>query len=255
MGNTIQKTSQTSIKSQQEAAHTSTFDCQICLEPIISNKKFYNKETCFHIFCVDCVSKYIHAKVEDSVANIRCPGMNCGKLLDPFSCQPIIPKRLFDRWMNLLCISKILGFRKCFCPNRSCSVLVINEGGGKEKRSKCPKCKQPFCFDCKVPWKSGHLCNQKRDDIDVNDILLVEAAQAKGWIRCPRCNIWVERAYGYFSTITCRCGTRFCYKCGRKTRLECKCVDCYSILLSLLFLLIFLLLVFYIIFILLPKIR
>ncbi|KAK7845816.1 hypothetical protein CFP56_008852 [Quercus suber] len=37
----------------------------------------------------------------------------------------------------------------------------------------------------------------------MNDILLVEAAQAKGWIRCPRCNIWVERAYGYFSTITC----------------------------------------------------
>lgn len=152
MGNTIQKPSQTSIKSQQEAALTSTFDCQICLEPIISSKKFYNKETCFHIFCVDCVSKYIDAKVEDSVANIQCPGMNCGKLLDPFSCQPIIPKTLFDRWMNLLCISKILGFRKCYCPNRSCSVLIINEGGGKDKRSKCPKCKQPFCFDCKIPW-------------------------------------------------------------------------------------------------------
>ena len=196
MGNTIQK-------PIQKAALASTFDCQICLEPIISNKKFYNKETCFHIFCVDCVSKYIDAKLEDSVANVRCPGMNCGKLLDPFSCQPIIPKRLFDRWMNLLCISKILGFRKCYCPNRSCSVLIINEGRRKDKRSKCPKCKQPFCFNCKIPWKSGHLCSQKEDDIDMNDILFVETAQEKGWVRCPECNFWIERGYG-LPIITCR---------------------------------------------------
>ncbi|KAJ0092321.1 hypothetical protein Patl1_26638 [Pistacia atlantica] len=51
-----------------------SFTCEICIEPVLTNKKFKNKNHCAHSFCKECIAKYIELKIEDHVASVQCPG-------------------------------------------------------------------------------------------------------------------------------------------------------------------------------------
>ncbi|XP_058190743.1 E3 ubiquitin-protein ligase RSL1-like [Rhododendron vialii] len=199
------------------------FTCEICIEPMLSNKKkFQNNNLCVHPFCNECIAKYVQFKIEDDrVAGIKCPGSNCDKLLDPLCCRALIPPKAFDRWCDLLCDRALLGLDRCYCPNRDCSAEVVNECGGIVKKSKCPNCKEWFCFKCRVTWHAGYLCEELRD---WSDVAFADFVARKKWMRCPKCRHCVERFYGC-SFIKCRCGSSFCYKCGKEVydhRCDCK---------------------------------
>ncbi|KAL4632316.1 hypothetical protein ACB092_04G041300 [Castanea dentata] len=196
--------------------------CEICIEFKSSEEMFVNR--CAHSICTDCIVKHIIARVQDNVAEIRCPyWFTCKQILDPHTCQQIIPKSLFV---------------KCYCPNKKCLELVINECGGIVKRSECPKCKQLYCFQCNLQWPECNNCER----IEENDQIFKELAVSKKWVKCPTCDYHVERISGC-RHMSCRCGTMFCYKCGRKLTLHwCNCVECYDFLpLLLLVLVVFIL--------------
>ncbi|KAJ0034976.1 hypothetical protein Pint_26010 [Pistacia integerrima] len=61
------------LESQEEDADAS-FTCEICIEPVLTNKKFKNKNHCAHSFCNECIAEYIELKIEDHVASVQCPG-------------------------------------------------------------------------------------------------------------------------------------------------------------------------------------
>ncbi|KAH7835838.1 hypothetical protein Vadar_030378 [Vaccinium darrowii] len=184
----------------------SNFICEICVEHMSSpNKKFTNKGLCAHPFCVDCITKYIQVKVEhDHVAEIKCPGLNCDQLLDPFTCQTFIPPQLFTKWCDVMCQQAVSGLeRKCYCPNRECSEVVVNECGGNVKKSKCPNCKRLFCFSCGVKWHAGFSCEESgKMRRDRNDVAFGVLAEKKKWMRCPGCKHFVERVDGC-RIVTC----------------------------------------------------
>lgn len=203
--------------------NVSTFTCEICVEPVPSNKKFTNKGGCVHPFCTDCMAKYIHVKVEDGVANIKCPGLNCNNLLDPITCRKLIPEMVLDKWCDRLCDSILLELEMCYCPYSDCSAPIVNECGGVVKKAECPNCKRSFCFQCKLPWHAGYRCSDNWDVRDENNILFKLLMERKKWSRCPRCGLCVERIAGC-SSVTCRCRTRFCYHCGKKfNKTMCGC--------------------------------
>ncbi|XP_077240380.1 E3 ubiquitin-protein ligase RSL1-like [Tasmannia lanceolata] len=206
MGNTIQ-----SLGQKEES---STFTCEICMEPISQNQRFKSKK-CSHPLCKYCISKYIKIKVRDNIAKIECPDLECKKLIDPLYCRSILSRETFVKWCDILCESEILGLKRAFCPNRNCSALVVNECGATVRSAKCPSCKQWFCFQCKVPWHSGYLCRENGIPKDKNDVLLGKLVEKKGWQRCPSCNHIVDLVFGCLK-IRCRCGCSFCYKCGMK---------------------------------------
>jgi hypothetical protein len=56
----------------------------------------------------------------------------------------------------------------------------------------------------------------KRADAD-----LLKLARARGWRQCPACAHMIERSFGC-NSVTCRCGTLFCYGCG-SAALGCHC--------------------------------
>ncbi|XP_074348941.1 E3 ubiquitin-protein ligase RSL1-like [Apium graveolens] len=194
--------------------------CEICVEPVSSNKLFKNQKKCAHPYCLDCITKYIDAKLDYGVSRIICPALNCDNYLDDVSCRPFISSQVFDKWCELLCESAVLEIDRCYCPYGDCSVLILNECGGTVKRSKCPKCKKLFCFSCQAVWHAGFRCEEARELRNSSDIAVGVLAEKKKWQRCPACHHCVERVSGC-NYVTCRCGTLFCYKCGKKVKQHC----------------------------------
>lgn len=199
-----------------ESRRSEPFTCEICIEPMSPAKNFKSNDSCCaHPFCTDCFAKYIQAKLEDTVAIIKCPALDCEQLLDPLLCQTIISVELFTNWCDSLCDSSLLVYERCYCPYQNCSALIINECGGTVRKTKCPNCKSFFCYICKVPWHAGYWCSESRQRRDANDVKFGELVEKFKWTRCPRCGQAVERIEGCRMVI-CRCGTSFCHKCGKK---------------------------------------
>ncbi|KAJ0591239.1 putative IBR domain, Zinc finger, RING/FYVE/PHD-type, E3 ubiquitin ligase RBR family [Helianthus annuus] len=198
---------QESSSSSSSSSSLLTFTCAICFEPVtLPNTKFENSNRCVdHSFCMDCMIKYIHVKLEDNVSDIKCPSLTCDHSLEPLSYRPKIPHQLFDKWCDVLCESAVLALDRVYCPNRECSALMINEcgGGGSLKRCVCPSCKKPFCFRCKVPWHVGYACDDSRETMDQNDDAFGVLSERKKWMRCPKCRHCVELVKGC-EIVRCR---------------------------------------------------
>ncbi|KAM7266312.1 hypothetical protein ACFE04_004209 [Oxalis oulophora] len=220
--NSLQLTSKetmhnTNAQEQESAQQQIEFTCEICIEPAPTARKFNNNNLCTHLFCVDCIAKYIEVKILDNTAQISCPGLNCQHDIDPVSNMSLISKPLFLKWCDLLCEDFILGLEKSYCPNRECMTVVVNECRHTNvKKSKCPNCKEFFCFDCKKKWHAGFRCEENEAMTrDRNEILLGMLIERNKWQRCPTCRHCIQRRAGC-TMIKCRCKTRFCYKCGVK---------------------------------------
>lgn len=124
-----------------------------------ANRRFKNKNLRTHPFCHDCMAKYIEVKIQDNnTAKIECPGLNCERFLNSFSCKLMIPSSLFTKWCDLLCEYYLLDFEISYCPNKNCMALVANEchRTGREKKAQCPNRKHWFCFQCKLKWHDGY---------------------------------------------------------------------------------------------------
>lgn len=53
-------------------------------------------------------------------------------------------------------------------------ALVVNEcsrNSYRQKKSKCPKCRRYFCFQCRLAWHAGHYeCEESEKIKCPNDI-------------------------------------------------------------------------------------
>ncbi|GJR62034.1 probable E3 ubiquitin-protein ligase RNF217 [Tanacetum coccineum] len=147
--------------------------------------------------------KYIQAKLDDNVSDIKCPHESCNHSLEPLSCGTKISHKLFNRWCDALCESTVLGFDLVYCPNKECSELIMNEfSDGDVKRCVCPSCLKPFCYQCKAPWHDGYTCEETRDGNNV-DFEVVCEKNWWNWKRCPKCRYrWEELGLvGRISTL------------------------------------------------------
>ncbi|XVF65730.1 hypothetical protein PTKIN_Ptkin09bG0273200 [Pterospermum kingtungense] len=209
MGNCPEKPSE-APEIPQEEDDASSFTCEICIEPTLSSKKFNNTNFCKHPFCQDCIAKYIEVKIQDHTAKIECPAPSCRFHLDPLICRPMISATQFSAWCDLLCEDSLLGSEKSYCPNRNCLSLVLNECKGNVKKSKCPDCKQLFCFQCQTVWHAGYRCEESGQTRDRNDVLFGQLVEQNKWGRCPGCGHCVERRWGC-KIIECRFESLFFY--------------------------------------------
>ncbi|KAF3650289.1 putative purple acid phosphatase 2-like [Capsicum annuum] len=217
------------------------------MEPmLLPNKRFKNQNLCVHPFCTDCIIKYITIKLDDKIRNTPCPYPNCNHFIDPMYCQNLLGDKLFVKWCDMLCVSDVLEFPHCYCPNWRCFLLVVDEcSDGIAARSKCPSCKNLFRYKCNTPWHgvgvrcigNGRLEDQKKSISWLSnlnpsrvreEVAFRKLAMHKKWKRCPWCGHVVELVRGC-KIVTCRCHGSFCYKCGRQVcgqGCECDSWDC-----------------------------
>lgn len=180
--------------------------CKVCMEVAPSSNMFQNSN-CAHVFCRACLSQHIAAKLQENITVIKCPEVHCKGVLEPEICQDIVPKDVFERWESVLCESMAIGACKFYCPFSDCSAMMLDDADEMVVQAECPVCRRLFCAQCKVAWHAGISC-QKFQSLDANergkdDLILLELARRNRWMRCPKCNFFVEKIEGCLH-ITCR---------------------------------------------------
>ncbi|MED6192510.1 hypothetical protein PIB30_010715 [Stylosanthes scabra] len=182
--------------------------CAICMDSKPFQEIFSN-QSCNHSFCVDCIGKYVAAKIQENISNVKCPEPSCIGILEPENCRQIIPKEVFERWENALCENLVLATSERFyCPFKDCSAMLVNDEVVVTS-TECPHCHRLFCAQCEVPWHDGVECGEfmslNEDEREKEDLLVMNLAKAKRWRRCSKCRIYVEKNEGC-SHISCRFG-------------------------------------------------
>ncbi|KAJ6821996.1 putative E3 ubiquitin-protein ligase RNF144A-B [Iris pallida] len=205
------------VVAAAETAAAELAVCKICMDASPLDGMFENKN-CPHVFCRECLGRYIGAKLGENISSVKCPEDGCSGLLEPEHCQGLVPKEVFERWGSALCEATVLASQKfSYCPFKDCSALLIHDSVEAVGQSECPSCRRLFCVGCKVAWHSGVGCDEFRslgaDERSREDVLLMEVASKKKWRRCSSCRFYVEKKDGC-NHVTCRCGFEICYGCG-----------------------------------------
>ncbi|CAJ1950661.1 unnamed protein product [Sphenostylis stenocarpa] len=142
---------------------------------------------------------YCAGKIQENISMVKCPEPKCKGILEPQDCRSIIPKEVFDRWENALCENAVPASQKFYCP-LNCSAMLIDDGDTFITVSVCPHCNR-LCALCKVPWHSGLTCRKfqglKKNEREMEDLLVFQLAKNNRWKRCPKCKFYVEKTEGY----------------------------------------------------------
>ncbi|XP_076901238.1 E3 ubiquitin-protein ligase RSL1-like [Bidens hawaiensis] len=190
--------------------------CAICMDTKTASEMFENSKVCRHSFCQECIRGHVAAKISENRARVKCPDPSCKGVIGPEACRSIIPNEVLERWENILCESVIMESDKFYCPFQDCSAMLVSDGGVAVTSSECPYCHRLFCAQCKVAWHCEMNCNefQSSKKGKGSEKLLMDLAKKKKWMKCAKCNFYVERVNGC-NHISCRCGYQFCYRCGK----------------------------------------
>ncbi|KAI1624627.1 hypothetical protein EDD37DRAFT_353450 [Exophiala viscosa] len=183
-------------------------DCAVCMEA------FFEVQTanldCGHSYCRECLHEGVKITFR-SKSEFRC----CGKglpmtLIGEYGDLEESLLRHFSSWLREIHCPNPL-----YCPWEHCYEFIVRSSLGID--TKCPRCKQGLCLACGGKEHQGVCKTNKK---------LTAMIEEKGWMFCPRCPQVIERSAGC-NHMTCRCGARFCYRCGSASRSEgwngCRC--------------------------------
>ncbi|XP_076898859.1 E3 ubiquitin-protein ligase RSL1-like [Bidens hawaiensis] len=203
--------------SSSEASKSPAYSfCAICMDTKPASEIFENTNICSHLYCLDCIRGHVAAKIQENRAMVKCPDPNCKGVIEPEACRFTVPNEVLERWEKFLCESMIAESDKFYCPFLDCSALLVNDDGVAVTPSECPNCHRLFCAQCKVAWHCEMNCVefQSLKKGKGSEKLLTDLANNQKWMKCSKCNFYVERVDGC-NHISCRCGHQFCYKCGK----------------------------------------
>jgi E3 ubiquitin-protein ligase RNF144 len=204
--------------SKQLPSHTQEANktCGICFELKTDSEifkirsKVFKRRKCKHIFCIDCIRKYVAVQINDNAYKVMCPSPSCCVKFKLKRLKHILPKELVAKWKYLISEFSVPSKPKTYCPFQNCSVLLGGDNDLKGEfvnQSKCPSCHRDFCAQCKVPWHAGMNCQKfqqlKKNDKNDLDNKFMELAKKQHWQRCPNCSMYVKRSDGC-SFMKCR---------------------------------------------------
>ncbi|KAG8964410.1 hypothetical protein FRC03_001811 [Tulasnella sp. 419] len=180
-----------------------------------------------HKYCLECIKQYITTELDrgregNVVFPIRCPECSWGEWEIPDdTAVKVLEAEHYERWHFQKLFEKT---NKYYCPNPHCSTLLdpTDEGETRTKKAQCPLCRKRLCIPCRSLDHEGMSCSknmrtQRRKGIEG---AAVKLARQRGWRRCPKCEVIVERISGC-DHMTCKCRHSFCYRCGSDWTYKC----------------------------------
>jgi len=166
---------------------------------------------CGHQFDVNCMLDMFLLNVNDeSIFPPRC----CGQTISHDLIARYLHQDLIDLFEAK--IKEVATANRLYCANVRCSRFLGSRDGAA-RAVQCPSCTHKTCSSCRQP-EHPELAVCKPDELVTKTLVL---GQSHGWQRCPQCRTLVERNMGC-SHISCRCGSHWCYACGRGLG-SCEC--------------------------------
>ncbi|XP_010507205.1 PREDICTED: uncharacterized protein LOC104783799 [Camelina sativa] len=194
---------------------------------------------CSHRFGVEYMKEQIELTLNQGGLP-RCPHPGCKSNLTLRSCAHLLTPKLKEMWEQRVNEDSIPVCDRFHCPNPSCWGLMskteLLESSEDGVRISCYKCRKPFCINCKVMWHSNLSCAEYRRSGGKPSTTL--------WRQCRSCQ-HMNKLFDRRITVTCRCGYRFCYKCGSQWKFG-GCFHHHQFLMKVVVALVFFLILFYV---------
>jgi len=203
-------------KAKEKLEEQNSANCAICLDDLYSTT-FKPLEGCSHVFHEECMREYLKSKIDEKGFPILCPELECKseiRLGDVADFMDETYREKFESFSFKSYLEKNANEVSC-CPTADCPFAFIKEDD--QSQLQCPVCKKHYCLNCRVEWHKGMTCKEfeisnKKDE---NDVKFEKFIKGQKFKQCPKCGFWVSRTEGC-NAMTCRCGTPFCYHCGKE---------------------------------------
>ena len=196
--------------------------CIFCIEEYDQNEIVNPKLECNNYIHGKCFSNYIEEELNNNRFPIRCPicqnnkrhEINYKTILDCLLLNDKDNLALKLETISLNHLAENNSEEVTFCPTAGCNYMCFYDKN--EYHLNCPLCKKSYCLKCRTEWHLNKTCQEYQSEKSVkeNDIKFEEYVKGNNFKQCPNCKRWVEKTYGC-NHITCRCGTHFCYRCGK----------------------------------------
>lgn len=188
--------------------------CDCCWEMFHDTEVTYGP--CSHKYCCPCLEAQVRVAMKNEPQHIpRC----CGQIIP--LVHPSLSEQLLEEFET-----RKLEFEtpdRIYCHYPTCSTFIPDRSI-QGRVAVCVNCLRTTCALCKAADHASRECPR---DIDTEAVLSL--AERAGYQRCYSCRRVVELVGGCHHII-CRCGSKFCYICGRKWR-GCGCYPVERILL------------------------
>lgn len=190
-------------------------DCPICFTPLAPMEGVVLRE-CLHTFCRDCLKGTI---VNSQDAEVACAEPTCdSKLLDR-EIKALLTEEELQRFLELrLSIAESRAEHSFHCQTANCPGWCIYEDEVNEFH--CDICDETNCILCRAIHK-GMNCKDYQDDLRIraeNDQAaqktkqMLETMLKNGEaMKCPRCDIVVQKKDGCDWICCVMCKTEICW--------------------------------------------
>lgn len=189
-------------------------DCPICFCPLEPEEGIVLRE-CLHTFCRDCLKGTI---VNSNDAEVSCPEKCDSKLLDR-EIQALLTDEEHQRFLELrLSIAESRSEHSFHCQTPNCRGWCIYEDEVNEFH--CELCNETNCILCRAIHE-GMNCKDYQDDLRIRAENDQAAKQTKQMLesllqngeamKCPRCDIIVQKKDGCDWICCLMCKTEICW--------------------------------------------
>uniref|UniRef100_A0A3P8WYT8 RanBP-type and C3HC4-type zinc finger-containing protein 1 n=1 Tax=Cynoglossus semilaevis TaxID=244447 RepID=A0A3P8WYT8_CYNSE len=193
---------------------TTQTDCPVCFSTLEPGEGIVLRE-CLHTFCRECLHDTI---VNSQDAEVSCPDACDSKLLDREIKELLTPEEL-QRFLDLrLGIAESRAEHSFHCQTPNCRGWCVYEDEVNEFL--CQICNETNCILCRA-IHNGMNCKDYQDDLRIraqNDQAaqqtkqMLEALLQNGEaMKCPRCDIIVQKKDGCDWICCLMCKTEICW--------------------------------------------
>ncbi|KAI8351570.1 hypothetical protein B0O80DRAFT_455402 [Mortierella sp. GBAus27b] len=123
-----------------------------------------------HLFCSNCLNRYIDLKLQSKIWPIVCPNENCKGGIPPAIIESLLGDKS-AKWYELSVERAVTN--KVYCPNKECNRLLDGDDFDFESdqtknilnNTTCPHCSVPFCAFCLKAPHGGKIQKEGSGDL------------------------------------------------------------------------------------------